>query len=264
MIKNKSKQTNMKLILKSITLAALGLSLLASCKKDNKEEPDLTVIRSDTVFLGATKTQDTINVLLNDDLFDLKSLYINYSSSNMAPTFTLYKDSSFTVKTSPYFYGTQETKYIVTDKNGQKQGSLIIDRGTPAQKMSYSVLTNIAGRFLRIYAIDGDTAGLYWGFYSYGVYTSRTQNQFNLLSVDIPQISVNAPETSVGRFETILANGTFHCKESFTDKDVFFTIEEGFSAQAKTRDGKRVVTVTGVTVGYNSHVLNYIYYLPEN
>lgn len=258
------KQFRMKHIVINFALAAFSILLLVSCKKEKKEEPDLTVLRSDTVFLGATKTQDTINVLVNDDLFDLKSLYINYSSSNMAPIFTLYKDSSFAVKTSPYFYGTQETKYIVTDKNGQKQGSLIIDRGTPAQKMSYSVLSNIAGRFLRLYAIDGDTTGKYWGPYSYGVFVSRTQTQFNSLSVDIPQISINAPETSVGKFETILANGTFHCKEFITGKDVFFTVEEGFSAQAKTRDGKRVVTVTGVTVGYNSHLLNYIYYLPEN
>jgi len=103
-------QTRINRFVTSLALAALSILLLASCKKE--KDPDLTVIRTDSVYLGTTKTTDTINVLANDTYFNLSS-FVVFNSAILKK----YSDSSVAIQTSPTFYGTQTATYEVTDKN---------------------------------------------------------------------------------------------------------------------------------------------------
>lgn len=247
------KQTRMKTIITNFALAGFSLLLLASCKKDKKEEPDLTVIRTDTVNLGTTKTTDTIDVLANDTYFDMKQFSITPYG-----VLKLNADSTVAIQTSGTFYGSQTVKYFVTDKNGSKTGSIVINRGNAEQIKTFAVMASIPNNaYLGLYAIDNDTNGVYQGGFSNKYIIKNGIGLF----INLPKLSETIPALTVDGYKTILGDGTVYGidNENFA---LFYKIQDGFTAQAKTLDGKRIVTVTGYTITYHGHTLDFIYYLP--
>jgi len=251
MIKNKSKQTNMKQILQSIIMAALGLSLLTSCKKDKDKDPDLTVLRTDSVFLGTTRTTDTIDVLANDTYFDLSQFTVSQSLK-------IITQSKVVVKVSSNFYGVQRERYDILDKNGSKTGYVEIVRGNTEQRKAAAVLNSTMNNFtLPLYAIDHDTSGVYQGGFS-NQYIYRLNSN---IIISFPALGATIPAVQVDDYNSILADGTVSGTDD-NNNPIFYKIQDGFTAQAKTLDGKRTVTVTGYTITYQGHTLDYINNVP--
>ncbi len=253
MSKNYNTQSTMKYFLKTISFTALGLTLLASCKKE--KDPDFTVIRTDSVFLGTSKTTDTINVLANDTYFNLSSFLLYYSEIASQNA-----DSTIAIQTSATFYGTLPVTYEVTDKNGSKRGTIVVTRGNAEQIKAYNLLRSIKNdRILFLYAIDGDTNGIYQNRNNYStIYKSNT------ILIDFPELSESIPPAHVDFYKSILVDGTIYTEDDMDNHAVFYKIQDGFTAQAKTLDGKRVVPVTGYTITYYGHTLDYIYPVPNN
>ena len=245
-------QTGMNRFITSLAIVALSLLLLTSCKK-NKEEPDLTVIRTDSVYLGTTKTTDTINVLANDTYFNLSSFSLINSSF-----LKLNADSTVAIQTNTAFYGTQTGIYVVSDKNGSKRGTVVVTRGNAEQIKTAAVLNSTMNNFtLPLYAIDHDTSGVYQGGFS-NQYIYRLNSN---IIISFPALGATIPAVQVDDYNSILADGTVSGTDD-NNNPIFYKIQDGFTAQAKTLDGKRTVTVTGYTITYQGHTLDYINNVP--
>jgi len=109
---------------------------------------------------------------------------------------------------------------------------------------------------LPLYAIDHDTNGVYQGGYSnHYIYRSNT------IYIQFPTLSATIPAVHVDNYNSILADGTVSGIDN-NKYPIFYKIQDGFTAQAKTADGKRIVTVTGYTITYQGHILDFINRVP--
>lgn len=207
----------------------------------------------DTVYLGTSKTTDTIDVLANDTYFDL-----NRFSLDVSGLLKLNADSTVAIRVAGTFYGMQTVTYVVNDKNGPKTGSIIIKRGNAEQIKTVGILNSMKdGSVLPLYAIDQDTNGVYQGGFSNQFIYASTSGLF----ISFPKLGEEIPAVRVDGYKSILVDGTVYGIDN-ENSALFFKIQDGFTTQAKTLDGKRVVPVTGYTLTYQGHTLDFIYRVP--
>ena len=232
-----------------MSLLVMGTVMIYSCKKKDDAKPNPSANTVSKSFLG---TDTTINVLASDSYTGGATV----SASNTSHG-TVVVNSDQTIKYTPKtnFYGTDSITYSLKDDNGSSSGLLILKRGTDAQIKTVNILNKyVSTNILFLYAIDGDTASAAVYASNYGAYeinyTSFSSNQLIITSNNVmPVVGSNT--------YSIVGDGTVHVTAD-NSTPVFFTVLDYFTAtDAKKHDGSGNMTVTGYSIQYGTHKLDY-------
>jgi hypothetical protein len=241
-----------KLMMRSACLLFVAVLILAACKKKDAKPAPTTNSDSFTLLVAA---DTTVNVLSNDTYSGSAKVSVTDTSS----LGHVVVNSDQTIKFTPTstVYGTFTFKYTLTDDNGSTVGTATIKRGTDAQIKTSQILNmynnstaSANQKFLFLYAVDGDTSYIYKVSYIGQAYLLNNYNSLSIKSASI------MPEVSPNYVYSIVSDGTVYAFDS-AHNPIFFTVLGTFSATAKSQNHLNTVNVSGLSIQYNGHKLDY-------
>ena len=239
-----------------LLLAALCISA-GACKKE-KEKP-ATNAATDYVVMTPGQTSVTVNVLENDTYSGPTTVYAQGPYANAGVSVS---NNQVTYTPKLNFYGTDTIVYDILDDNGISKGNLIVKSGTDAQIRTVQILQSYmpelitsAPVFLFLYAKDGDTSAVYKNGYAGKYFWYDFNRKLKIYSGNVmPDIGTYA--------YSITPQGDILTSANVDNTPVIFQVLDYFTATAKRRDGAGTVTVHGLTIKFNGHVLDYTTLIP--
>jgi hypothetical protein len=240
-------------MMKNVCLVCAAVLVMVACKKKDDAKPGPNAASDSYTMMSGTDT--TVKVLSNDTYTG--SAKVSVTDTSSLGHLTVNSDQTIKFTPTSTVYGTFTFKYTLTDDNGSSVGSITITRGTTAQIKTSGILdkynntnANPNPIYLFLYAVDGDTSYVYKQTYGGQFFDLENYNTMRLFSASImPTVSANYNFT-IGSDGTVSAFDSAH-------NPIFFTVLGTFSATAKSQNHLNTVNVSGFSIQYNGHKLDY-------